>query len=57
MKYDIMALHTRYNRKQMEQVMGPNTRFITILRDPVDMFESAYVYYRLGTSYNMTLGA
>jgi len=55
MNYSIMALHTRYNRKEMKNVMGPNTKYITMLRDPVDLFESAYVYYRMISSYNMTL--
>ena len=36
--------------------MGPGTKYITILRDPVDMFESAYVYYKMYSAYNMTLG-
>ena len=36
--------------------MGPDTKYITMLRDPVDLFESAYVYYRMISSYNMTLG-
>ena len=56
MNYSIMALHTRYNRKEMKNVMGPDTKYITMLRDPVDLFESAYVYYRMISSYNMTLG-
>ena len=43
-------------RKEMKNVMGPDTKYITMLRDPVDLFESAYVYYRMISSYNMTLG-
>ena len=56
LKYSIMALHTRYQRRQMMEVMGPGAKFITMLRDPVDVFESAYIYYRMFVKYNMTLG-
>ena len=56
MQYSIMALHTRFQRRQMMEVMGPGVKFITMLRDPVDMFESAYIYYRMFVKYNMTLG-
>ena len=54
--YSIMALHTRYQRRQMEEVMGAGAKFVTMLRDPVEMFESAYIYYRMFVKYNMTLG-
>ena len=40
----------------MEAVMGPGTKYVTMLRDPVDMFESAYVYYRMSAKYNLTIG-
>ena len=30
--------------------------YVTMLRDPVDMFESAYVYYRMSAKYNLTIG-
>ena len=43
-------------REQMKKVMGPGTKYITIVRDPVDMFESAYVYYKMYSAFNMTLG-
>ena len=56
MQYSIMALHTRYQRRQMEEVMGAGAMFVTMLRDPVEMFESAYIYYRMFVKYNMTLG-
>ena len=36
--------------------MGPGTKYVTMLRDPVDMFESAYVYYRMSAKYNLTIG-
>ena len=32
------------------------TTYITMIRDPVDIFVSAWDYYNLGGSYNMTLG-
>ena len=42
--------------REMEAVMGPGTKYVTMLRDPVDMFESAYVYYRMSAKYNLTIG-
>ena len=42
--------------REMEAGMGPGTKDGTMLRDPVDMFESAYVYYRMSAKYNLTIG-
>ena len=32
------------------------TTYITMIRDPVDIFVSAWDYYKLGGSYKMTIG-
>jgi len=50
-----MCLHSTYNRQEMEKVMGDNTYYVTILRDPVDVFESQYSYYKLWKHYGMNL--
>ena len=44
------------DREELEEVMGPDTKYVTMLRDPVDLFESAYEYYRMFRKYGMTLG-
>ena len=38
--------------------MGNNTvtTYITMIRDPVDVFVSAWEYYKFGGKYKMTLG-
>ena len=38
--------------------MGDNTKtvYITMIRDPVDIFVSAWDYYKMGGSYKMTIG-
>ena len=56
MEYDIMALHTRYNGQEVTNLMGSHAKYVTMLRDPVDLFESAYEYYKMYRKYGMTLG-
>lgn len=46
-KFDMLASHARYDRKQMDMVV-PKAKYITILRDPVRQLESAYSYYAMG---------
>ena len=36
--------------------MGDNTVYATMLRDPVDVFESQYRYYNLERQFGMSLG-
>ena len=33
-----------------------STVYLTIMRDPVDIFVSAWYYYSLDTKYNMSIG-
>lgn len=44
MNYDIFNLHTIWNATAVRQLLGPEAKFITILRNPVDVFESLYAY-------------
>ena len=48
----------RFNYKQISDLMGDtnSTTYITMIRNPVDIFVSAWEYYKLGGSYKMTLG-
>ena len=50
----------RFNYEQISRLMGDSLRtvYITMIRDPVDIFISAWHYYKLGSKYyhNMTLG-
>ena len=36
--------------------MGDNTVYVTMHRDPVDVFESQYGYYKLEKEFGMSLG-
>ena len=56
MNYSLLCLHTIFNRPEIEAVMGSRTSYVTMLRDPVDVFESQYSFYGLGGFYGMSLG-
>ena len=59
MNYNILSLHTRWNKKEINEVMGSKedgTKYITILRDPVDLFESAWGFYSYETKFGISLG-
>ena len=44
--YDFLTNHVRYNRPEMDAVVH-NATYVTILRSPVDQFESAFGYYEM----------
>ncbi|XP_067927935.1 galactose-3-O-sulfotransferase 2-like [Watersipora subatra] len=46
-RYHGFAHHAIYNKQEMLNVMKPNPSFITILRDPIALFKSAYKYYNM----------
>ena len=56
MHYSLLCLHTVFDKTEMEKVMGDGTTYITILRDPVDVFESQYSFFHLAEFYGMSLG-
>ncbi|KAJ7379642.1 galactose-3-O-sulfotransferase 1 [Desmophyllum pertusum] len=43
----VLCNHARYNRPAMDVVMHGDTKYITILRDPVYQFESTFNYMEL----------
>lgn len=46
---NFLCSHTRYNKKSMHHLFPKDTSmYITILRDPVDQFESVFNYIELG---------
>lgn len=56
--YDLLTHHTRFNYKEIKAVMPVDTVYVTIVREPVHLFESLYVYYDLGLNLagtNLTL--
>ena len=44
-KFDISTIHIRYNRSYLNRMMKNGTKYISILRDPVSQFESAFVFF------------
>jgi Galactose-3-O-sulfotransferase len=45
--FDIFTHHTRFSAQDVDKVMPPDTKKVTILREPTALFESLYNYYRL----------
>ncbi|CAB3378646.1 Hypothetical predicted protein [Cloeon dipterum] len=53
--YDIFAVHTVWNFAEVQALLGPAATFISIVRDPVDLFESLYTYARWDQLFKMSL--
>lgn len=53
--YDVFCLHTIWNLAEVANVMGGDTTYFTILRDPVDLFVSLWDYAQFQTYYRVTL--
>ncbi|XP_013771935.1 galactose-3-O-sulfotransferase 4-like [Limulus polyphemus] len=53
--YNIFTHHTRFNYGELKRLMPKNTIFVTILRDPAELFESLYSYYSLENLYNESI--
>ncbi|XP_071949925.1 galactosylceramide sulfotransferase-like [Antedon mediterranea] len=52
-KYDMLVNHARYNKTEMEKVMKPNTKYITIIRDPSTQIESNFGYFFLNKVFHL----
>lgn len=59
--YNMFALHTKWDQLEVEKVLGDRPRpdrvgrYVTILRDPVDQFESLYNYVHFDKNFHMGL--
>lgn len=49
--FDMIAFHCLWNGTEVDKVIPKPSARITLLRDPVDMFESGYVYMGLERAY------
>lgn len=47
--YNILAHHTRLDYQEIQSIMPKDSVYITIVRDPIEVFESAYSYYAFGS--------
>ncbi|XP_070547201.1 galactosylceramide sulfotransferase-like [Ptychodera flava] len=50
--FNVITSHLRYNRAELDKVV-PNATYITILRSPVQRFESAFGYYEYARRFNL----
>ncbi|NXT85708.1 G3ST2 sulfotransferase, partial [Zapornia atra] len=44
--YNIMCNHLRFNPSEVQKVMAENTFYFSILRNPIPLLESSYIYYK-----------
>ncbi|XP_065496007.1 galactose-3-O-sulfotransferase 2 [Caloenas nicobarica] len=44
--YNIMCNHLRFNPSEVQKVMAANTFYFSILRSPISLLESSYIYYK-----------
>merc|ERR1712223_1856904 len=54
-KYDIFNLHTVWNQTEARDLLGPDAVYVTILRHPVDLFESLYAYTNFQSVLKLSL--
>nr|XP_053638224.1 galactose-3-O-sulfotransferase 2-like [Cherax quadricarinatus] len=50
---NIMAVHMKWDHQQVAKVMPNDTVYITIVREPTELFESLYAYAKMDQAYNM----
>ncbi|NWQ84187.1 G3ST2 sulfotransferase, partial [Columbina picui] len=44
--YNIMCNHLRFNPSEVQKVMAANTFYFSIVRNPISLLESSYIYYK-----------
>lgn len=54
-KYNMFLLHTRFSEDAISQVMPEDSVYVTILREPMEQFESLWGFYELEKFYNMPI--
>ncbi|KAG7268282.1 hypothetical protein CRUP_004349 [Coryphaenoides rupestris] len=53
-EYDIICNHLRFNKPELEKLMPKDTFYFSIMRHPVTMFESSYMYYKSIQAFSST---
>lgn len=43
--FNIVCNHMRFDHQEVSKLLPPDAAYVTILRDPVDLFESSFHYY------------
>nr|XP_027224669.1 galactosylceramide sulfotransferase-like [Penaeus vannamei] len=52
---NIFAIHTKWDYEQVKSVMPNDTVYISIVREPTELFESLYTYVKFENFYKKTL--
>ena len=53
--HSALAVHMVWHQGEVEKVLGEGAKFVTILRHPVDQFESLFSYYDLAKVFHMDI--
>ena len=53
--HSALAVHMVWHQGEVEKVLGEGAKFVTILRHPVDQFESMFSYYDLAKVFHMDI--
>ncbi|RWS21474.1 galactosylceramide sulfotransferase-like protein, partial [Leptotrombidium deliense] len=54
-EYNILTHHSRLDYQQMKSLMPEDTVFVSIVRNPISLFESMFGYYNLEKFYHFKL--
>lgn len=52
---DIFALHSRLNPPENQRVLHPDTRWVTVVREPTALYESLFNFYHMQGFYGFDL--
>ena len=55
LEMDVFTLHNRWNYDQVLSLMGRTVRTFSVVRQPVDLFESLYSYANLNKTFGLNL--
>ena len=53
--FNIFASHSSWNLDEVKRSVGIDAKIITILRDPLEVFESGYVYFGFEKFLNLNI--
>ncbi|XP_030071497.1 galactose-3-O-sulfotransferase 2-like [Microcaecilia unicolor] len=53
-KHNVICNHLRFDLTEVQKIMLNTTQYFSILRNPVSLLESSYVYFRYLPSFNKT---
>ncbi|XP_069028852.1 galactosylceramide sulfotransferase [Embiotoca jacksoni] len=54
--FNIICNHMRFDHREVAKLLPPDAAYITILRDPADLFESAFHYYHRAVPITWRIG-